>query len=222
MIRTKSNLLAKLLAVIFILHFSVDPLACQSKNISNFIDHYMSLTNYIISVDERSNPEDQLLYLDSLFTYSVELTGSVSEALYLLTMTTLPHREIPVKIPLFSLSYNIPLPTLEENIFRERYSKLPSGFLFDSPSQGDMDKVSHFFGNAFLSYSIPWFNISEFMGILIELFERSIISVGEFDLRDLMINNLGNAYGKFLRINKEVTPASILKFYSLHYFRLYL
>ena len=167
--------------------------------------------------------KDDVVKADLLNSQALDLcSNEVSESLLLSTFCTLPYRQIPIKIPLLGISYRIPLPTVSEGKFKEVVSSVPANLFFDTDIHSlDRDKLTHFFGNAFLSYNFPRFNFSKFMGILIELFEESFVSSGEFDLRDMMVNALGAWFGFELHNNPRLQPSSILRQYSLLYFRFY-
>ena len=190
----------------------------QTNSENTFENNLHSLTNFL---NESDNLISDLNRIDSLYNKAIELTHNENEALLLLTFVTLPYREVPIQIPIFGIRYKIPLPSVNNKIFSQKLRKTPGKLFFDSPSSGDKDKVTHFFGNAFLAHSFGYFNISKFMGIFIELFESTFISSGEFDIRDFMVNGLGNSYGLYLRYVDNYSPGSVFKLYSLYFFRYY-
>ena len=205
----------------FIFFFIEITLLSQTFEQKSFDYNFVSLTRYLNNLVHSDNSEKNLELIDSLYSYSMKITEDKNEAFFLLTMVTLPYRVIPLKIPYLGIEYGIPLPSVDEKMFKQKTKMTPGKLFFDSPPSGDRDKVPHFFGNAFLAHSFGYFNISKFMGIFIELFERAYISSGEFDLRDFMINGLGNSYGLFLRHDGHISPGNMLKLYSIYYFRLY-
>jgi len=166
--------------------------------------------------------EGELAAIDSLFSKSVELnSGDTSEALLALTFALLPFREMNLKTPLVNGQLTLLLPTLTEYEFKNRLESLPHNFLADSPFEKncDTDKLSHFFGNAFLGYNLNFFNLNEFLGIFVESFELTFKIDGAFDERDLAVNTYGNLFGKLLVSGKKVFPSDIIKIYSLKFLR---
>ncbi|MBU1098897.1 MAG: hypothetical protein KKA84_00725 [Bacteroidetes bacterium] len=140
----------------------------------------------------------------------------------LLTFATLPYNKVPLKFPILNFPYTIPLPSPNEKFFIERRRHIPGIFLFESSERVmDRDKIPHFFGNAFIAYNSTLFNFSKFLGILIELFEETLISGNELDLRDLMLNGLGAMFGYSLKNDEQFKPSEMIMYYSILYFRLY-
>ncbi len=160
--------------------------------------------------------------MDSIFKQALKLTPSVSEALLVATFATLPFKHFPFVTPVFKTRINIPLPVGPLKIFDKKITFLPSRLFFDSPQtkSGDVDKLAHYFANAFLVYNFNRYEISDFMGILIELFEKNFKVHGFIDAKDLTINHLGAIFGKALRQNKNVLPSDFLVLYNLLFFQL--
>lgn len=194
----------------------------QIEHNNSLSENIISLSKIIVNSDKYKGLND-LEIVDYFYNEAQKLTGfNQSESLLLLTLATLPYDEVPIQIPLINLSYRIPLPTLDNDFFLGRRSKIPGIILFESSNKiPDKDKIPHFFGNAFLAYSNTYFNFSKFMGILIELFEATLISGSELDLRDLMINDFGAMFGISIRQNRPLKPSDFIKQYSILFFRLY-
>jgi len=158
--------------------------------------------------------------VDSLFSKAIIFFNyDVSEALLCLTFSSLPFNKIELKI--FSAKINIPLPSPNKDTFIKRLNNLPSKIFFDTPNNsfGDKDKLSHFFGNAFLRYNFSPFNISKFMGIFVEITESNFFANGNFDSKDLIANNLGEFFGEMLMIDLKSKPSKALLIYQLLFFR---
>jgi len=75
---------------------------------------------------------------------------------------------------------------------------------------GDKDKLAHFFGSAFLSYSSNYFDLGNAIGYLVEVFEESFKVQSSIDERDLITNKLGNLFGTVLKQNKNILPSQII------------
>ncbi|MBN1639455.1 MAG: hypothetical protein JW866_10835 [Ignavibacteriales bacterium] len=180
--------------------------------ISDFI-----ASDYFLSLKEKKNDLDLVdtIYVRALKYYNYDY----SEALLALTFATLPFNKIPLKIPFLNVKLNIPLPSACDSVFQIKLRNLPSQFFFDTPKYefGDKDKLPHFFGNAFLSYNISFFNISEFFGILVELFEESFAIDGRLNLRDIRVNRIGSEFGKLLEDNNNILPSQMFLIYTLIY-----
>ncbi len=183
------------------------------------INHYLTSNRFY---NIRLN-EGELAGIDSLFAKSIELNAQdTSEALLALTFALLPFRNMDIKPPIINYHLILSLPTLSESKFINRLESLPSNFLLDSPydKKYDIDKLSHFFGNAFLSYNLNFFNLNEFLGIFVESFELTFKIDGAFDRRDLTVNMYGYLFGKLLSSGYKVYPSDIIKLYSLKFLRI--
>jgi len=91
---------------------------------------------------------------------------------------------------------------------------------YDSPltDYGDKDKLTHFFGSGFLSYSIPIFDFANGFGYFVESFEEDFKVQSKIDSRDLEVNVNGALFGKMLLNNKNLLPSDIILFRSLTFF----
>ena len=157
-----------------------------------------------------------LIYTDALNYYN----GDISEALLALTFATLPFNKMPVTIPLLDLKLDLRLPSVNQKLFETKRDNIPGNIFFDSPNSryGDKDKIAHFFGNAFLAYNVSLFNLSKFLGFIVEMFESVFKVSGMIDYRDLAANNLGEFFGNSLRNNENLKVSDFLNVYSLLYF----
>ncbi|MEW6004913.1 MAG: hypothetical protein AB1695_06305 [Stygiobacter sp.] len=208
----------KLILFLFISIYSQN-LFPQTKEGINFYSGLFYLSRYTVS-DEFKNIKNDLEKVDSLFSKSKTFfNDDISEALLCLTFTCLPFDKIELKI--FSRIINIPLPSPPKKIFESRLKNLPSKLFFDSPHNdfGDKDKLSHFFGNAFLRYNFSPFNISKFMGIFVELTEENFFANGGYNYRDLIANNIGEIFAEMLLKNKNSKPSKAFLIYQLLFFR---
>jgi hypothetical protein len=141
--------------------------------------------------------------------------GNLSETLLALTFATLPYREMPISLPVIDYSFKVPLPSSTKEIYDKKLIHIPKNLFFEKSNRSDIDKLAHFFGNAFLSYNATSFNLSEFMSIFVEVFELSFKVEGAIDYRDLLINSLGDNFGNSLNSDKKSLPSTSLKLYYL-------
>ena len=165
---------------------------------------------------------NNLALIDTLFRRSLDyLEDDTSEALLALALTTLTFNKMPVTLPLIGIKFFVPLPSMPDSIFVKRLRNMPGNFLIDSPNSdgSDKDKLPHFFGSAFLSYNLEFFNISKFIGILVELFEETFKVQGRVDNRDLFVNNLGDLFGRQLKKDNIILPSQVLSLYSLQFIK---
>lgn len=218
--KRKNSFIVLLIVVIFIFISSETIFPQRHKFYSN-IDQ---LSEFIASdyFKNLSNEINDLSLIDTIYIHALKLTDyNYSESLLLLTFTLIPYNLIPIKTPFIGLRINIPIPTASPEIFYMKNQNLPKNLFFDSPENefGDKDKLAHFFGNAFLSYNLRLFDITEFIGYFVEEFEAAFFPNAEVDYRDLRANNLGNKFGKALRREKEILPSKIFLTYTLKLFR---
>lgn len=149
--------------------------------------------------------------------------GDLSETFFCLTFVFIPYNHIIVKLPLIGTNVRFPLPSPPQKVFNEKVLNTPKQLFFDSPQNnfGDKDKLAHFFANAFLRYSVSFFNLSEFLGIFVEYFEQGFFLQGGFDKKDLTVNHLGELFAEMVRNHSNARPSEALKVYQLLYLRIY-
>ncbi len=178
------------------------------------IDNYLTSSQfYRIRITE-----GELAAIDSLYAFALKyFDEDVSETLLSLTFALLPFDKIEIINGL-----NLQLPTVDSLLFVKRNESLPSNFLPDSPmnKRSDTDKLSHFFGNAFVSYNLNFSNIQEFLGLFVEAFEYNFKVNGAFDKRDLEVNRYGKLFGILLKSGKKYFPSDIFVLYSLKFMEL--
>ncbi len=210
---SKRKIIIFWLAILLIL-----PLIKQIKaqNSTDLSDAVYLLSEYIASGNYLSNTHDALYGIDSIYLKAKFIQkDDISETLLSTTFAALPFDHIPLVLPILNAKINIPLPAVEENLFIVKNENLPSGFLIDNKNQnGDKDKISHFFGNAFISHSISFINLSDFLGLIIELFENTFYVEGSIDARDIIINRLGQKFGEDLKKDSTLLPSQYFSVYN--------
>ncbi|MBI3124650.1 MAG: hypothetical protein HYZ10_09610 [Ignavibacteriales bacterium] len=215
--------LNKLLLVILLL-IVITPIhsLSQKKYEKDFYGGLFSLSDYIASDEFLSIKKitTDLEQVDIIYSKAVNFfEGDISEALLCLTFSCLPFNKIDFNLLLGIVK--VPLPSPPKIVFQKRLENLPKNIYFNSPRTnfGDKDKLSHFFGNAFLRYNISMFNFSKFMGIFVEKTEESFFANGELDRRDIMTNHLGELFAEMLKLYPEAKPSKALLVYQIFYFR---
>ena len=214
-IDTQIIIIAILLSVLFHVNYFA-----AEKNNRSFHDGVVYLSNIIIDERYPDSLYSDLQIVDSLYSNALEFyDGDISEALLALTFATLPFNRMPVTLPIINKVY-LKLPSINEEFFPLKRKNTPGLILFDSSeSRGeDRDKLAHFFGNAFLAYNISYFNLSKFLGLMVELFESAFKVSGGVDYRDLQANHLGEFFGYSCRNHQNLKVSEFLNVYSLFYF----
>ena len=207
-------------AIFCILLISTSSILPQQSKLSkavNYLSEYIA-SDYFLNL-KLTNPDPVLV--DSIFLRAVEFSESdYSEALLALTFATIPYKEIPIEGPVFNNLIYYPLTSDDDSIFKLKNKNLPKYLYYDSPKSdyGDKDKLAHFFGNAFLSYSITIFDLANGFGYFVEAFEEDFKVQSKVDFRDLEVNINGYSFGKILLDNKNVLPSDIILFRSLTFF----
>ena len=179
-----------------------------SKSVNN-ISEYIASSEFLILKEKVG----ELSTVDSIYSEALMLNESDhSEALLSLTFATVPYNEVPIQIPIFKSILNFPLIAASDSIFKLKNENLPLYIFFDSPMNdyGDKDKLAHFFGSAFLSYSSNFFDLGNAIGYFVEVFEESFKVQSSIDERDLITNKLGNLFGTLLKKNKNILPSQII------------
>lgn len=206
--------------ILIIMFFRVEKYHAQINN--NLDKSFEKVIKYIASDEFKNIKSDDLSLVDSIYIKALEISeGDISENLLALTFATLPFDKMVVKIPFINSTVNLQLQEVDSALFKTKNNNLPSKLFFDSPPNGDRDKLAHFFGNAFLSYNVSAFNISKILGIFVELFEESFLVSGGLDSRDITVNYLGEFFGKVLNNNNKLLPSEVLSLYSLMFIKIY-
>jgi hypothetical protein len=198
----------------------------KGQNDKSFYNGLFYLTNYMTSDEylQFKKVHSDIESVDHIYEYALKyFNNDLSETFLCLTFTLIPFNKVQMKIPFIGTKFTVPLPSPSQSIYNEKRKNTPKLIFFDSPRDdfGDKDKLAHFFGNAFLSYSIPLFNISDFMGIFVEYFEEGFFPGGGYDYRDLVANHIGKLFGTMVKNKKDIKPSEALKIYQTLYIRVY-
>lgn len=190
------------------------------KNDPSFYGGLFFLTNYMISNEyvQFKQTHSDVECVDHIYEKALDyFNNDLSETFLCLTFTLIPYNQIPMKIPFIGIKVTAYLPSPPQKVFIEKCKNTPKYLFFDSPRDdfGDKDKLAHFFGNAFLSYNIPFFNFSDFMGIFVEYFEEGLFLTGGYDYRDLVANHLGKLFAAMVKNKKDVKPSEAMKVYQV-------
>lgn len=204
------------LALIFACPNTLAQQSKLSKSV-NYISEFIASNHFL----EIKKTYGDLVSVDSIYLKALEINDNYySETLLSLTFATVPYKEVPIQIPLIKIILNYPLVSASDSIFNLKNENLPRYMFFDSPidSYGDKDKLAHFFGSSFISYSSNIFDFGNPIGYFIEVFEETFKVQASVDERDLITNSLGNIFGKMLKRNKNILPSQIMILKTLSYF----
>ncbi len=152
--------------------------------------------------------------IDEIYRRALEITNNdVSEALFICTLSTMEHRKVGIRLPLLNLPIYFPLTSEGDSVIRIRVSQLPSQIYVDSPPNeyGDKDKLQHFFGSAFLTYSFRFRTLAALVGDFVEWGEEEFIIDGVWDVRDRRANHQGREFGLAIGGDTEVKPSDFLQ-----------
>lgn len=212
-----------LLLVWIIIIYSADLLSQQSKlsKSVNQISEYIASEKFL----NLKNEIGDLASVDSIFFFAFKVNNyDYSETLLSLMFATVPYREVPVKTPLLKIPLNYPLISADLETFNQKNKNLPRYLFIDSPQNeyGDLDKLAHFFGSAYLSYNSNIFDLGELIGYFVEVFEESFKVQSEIDFRDIDVNYYGRLFGKLLKNDKTILPSQIILLRSIKFFSIIL
>lgn len=202
--------------IIFLFSNNIHP---QNSKLFKSVDE---ITKYIASehFKEMSLNTNDLQLVDSIYIFALTKNNyDYKETLLSLTFALVPFKKVPIQIPFTKIIINYPLISSEDSIFHLKNKNLPKYFFIDSPRNdfGDKDKLAHFFGNAYLSYSTLFFEITNFIGYFVEVFEENFKVDSKIDYRDLYVNNLGKIFARKLKANKNILPSDILILYNIKF-----
>ena len=180
-----------------------------------------STSNYIVSnIKFTLKDKSDLQQIDSIYLQQLNYQQKdFKEALLSLTFALVLVRKVNIKFPIFGM-INYPLVSVSDSLFELKNKFTPKYIFFDTQLNefGDKDKLSHFFGSAFISYSSNIFDFGDLIGYFIEVFEENFKIQSSIDKRDMVANNLGKIFGELLKKNKNILPSQILISNTLKYF----
>ena len=204
--------------LIFILIFAVTPsrLLPQSSTTGKNV---VGLTKYIAGSESFMAPHkvSEIDLVDSIYLNALRITGGqISSALAACTWTCLTVRSATIISPIFRTPFVIPFISAEDSIFREKNRRLPKYLFPDTPTSsfGDVDKLAHFFGTAYIEFNSFIPGVTEFFGWFIEVFEESFKLDSKISYRDIKVNSLGIKFGNGLKKKNDLLPSEFLKLYN--------
>jgi hypothetical protein len=149
--------------------------------------------------------------VDDIFHQSMILSwGNIYEALLVSFVGTMDHRRFGVRLPVLGPLLWFPLTSEFEDEFRERVHALPQLLYHDSPEEGDRDKLQHFFGSAFITYTFESTETAERIGDFVERGEDLVVVDGVLDERDTRANRQGQVFGLKLLRGLPTRPSDCL------------
>ncbi len=206
-----------IITILFVYIYNIYPQQSSLSKGVNYLSGFIA-SDYFAGLKKTNN---DLELTDTLFLRGVKFKDyDYSEALLALTFAAVPYKEVPIQIPLIGI-LNYPLTSAIDSVFLQKDKNLPKDLFYDTPGDnyGDKDKLAHFFGSAFISYSSNIFDLGDLIGYFVEVFEQSFKVQSYIDQRDLRTNKLGNIFGEILKENKSILPSQIMLIKSLSYFR---
>jgi hypothetical protein len=208
----------RVLLIAVILFTSSFPQQSKLSRAVNYLSSFIASDHFVVLKETNSD----LALVDSIYLSAIAFTEKdYGEALLALTFVTVPYKKVPIIVPIIKEVIYYPLIAADDSTFKIKNKNLPRYLFYDSPktSHGDVDKLAHFFGNAFIGYSENIFDLSALIGYFVESFEESFKVQSKVDYRDLDVNWYGDQFGKLLNENEELLPSQIMLIRSLKYFR---
>jgi hypothetical protein len=192
----------------------------QQSKLSKAVNY---LSGFIASeyFNELKSGNSDLALVDTIYLRAVNyFEGDYSEALLALTFTTVPYNEVPIVSPILKNVFYYPLLSASDSIFLKKNEQLPRYLFYDSPANehGDVDKQAHFYGSAFIAYSITLFDLGNLIGYFVEAFEEDFKVQSKIDRRDMDVNLYGKLFGEALDIEPNTLPSQVMVTRSLRYF----
>ena len=209
----------KLILSIFFFQIFIFPQQSKLSKAVNYLSGYIA-SNSFLELDQLTphlNLVDSI-YLKAIKYYDLEY----SEALLALTFTTVPYRKVPITLPLINVVVHYPLISADLDTYLLKNQNLPSLLFYDSPQNnfGDKDKLAHFFGNSFIGYAEPVFDLADVFGYFVEAFEEDFKAQSKVDFRDMNVNWYGKLFGDLLEKNRNVLPSQVMLIRSFRYFNI--
>lgn len=210
------------LNILFLFYFFYQPVFPQQSDLSktvNYLSEFIASDQFL----KLKITNNDLALVDSIYFRALEFVDyNIDEALLALTFASIPYREVPIVIPIVNVNVYYPLISADERTSNLKNQNLPSELFFDTPenSYGDKDKIAHFFGNTFLSYSEDLLDLADVFGYFVETFEEDFKAQSQVDYRDIDVNWYGKLFGNLLEENKKILPSQVMTIRSLRYFTL--
>ena len=182
----------------------------------NYISEFIA-SDYFKNLAQTNS---DLALADTIYLRAVRFKDyDYSEALLALTFAAIPYKTVPIRIPLLGLKLNFPLTSDCDSIFALKNKNLPKEFYDDTPAgnYGDKDKLAHFFGSAYISYTSRIFDLGNLIGYFVESFENKFKIQSAVDPRDMMTNTLGQLFGRILKKNKAILPSDVFIIHNLQF-----
>jgi hypothetical protein len=157
-------------------------------------------------VFDSANPPE--VVFDEIYFTAVEYAhGNISDALLAASFGSFEHEYIPVAF--FGSEIRVPLTSEDHDRFVMRQSHLPEHLYHTS--EGDRDKLQHFFASGWLKESLGMDWLAKLAGKMVEVGESMFLVGGFEDPRDLHANADGirfaaGAGSKFRLPSKALTP----------------
>ncbi|MFN0158156.1 MAG: hypothetical protein ACKVRP_08820 [Bacteroidota bacterium] len=148
--------------------------------------------------------------VDALYHRALELTwGNTHEALFVCLLNSIEHRRVDFRLPLIGLVIPVPLTYEFEDEFNERVHALPNRLYADTPKGtfGDVDKLQHFFGSAFVTAMSESEEAADNMGHFVEMGESRYVPGEVIDERDIRSNRQGQRFGLAVLAGEDVMPS---------------
>jgi hypothetical protein len=150
--------------------------------------------------------------VDGIFQKALKISEfNIGRALFLSMVGCLEHQNIQVEMPLVG-AVELPLTFEADSLFTARLKNLPRRLYPDTPSNGagDMDKLQHFFGSAYIAFVSGSPEFARSVGNAVEWGEAKMIVGGADDPRDKRANKQGEAFGHDLLYVKTLLPSDYL------------
>ena len=211
-----SQISIPVLIISITLQSSIFPQQSKLSKGVNYISEFIA-SDYFKELTKSNN---DLALVDTIYLRAVHFKNyDYSEALLALTFAAVPYRKVPIRVPLLNIILNYPLTSASDSVFRLKNKNLPKELYFDTPEGnfGDKDKLAHFFGSAYISYTSKIFDLGNLIGYFVESFEKNFKVQSDVDLRDMMTNSLGQIFGNILKNNKSILPSQAFIIHTFQY-----
>ena len=209
----------KFICSIIFFQIIIFPQQSKLSQAVNYLSGFIA-SDYFLELGQTT---PQLNLVDSIYLRAVKFYNEdYSEALLALTFTTVPYRKVPITLPLINVEIQYPLISADLDTYLLKNQNLPSQLYYDSPQNnyGDKDKLAHFFGNSFIGYAEPVFDLADVFGYFVEAFEEDFKAQSKVDFRDMNVNLYGKLFGDLLEKNKKILPSQVILIRSFRYFNL--
>lgn len=187
--------------------FLLPGMMSESYALRNYVRSCLPRSARGVALPDKTLLPTELHVVDQIYLHALRVTrGNYADALALATLAVLTHKNIP-----FSFGLRFPLTTEGDSLYNERVARLPRMLFSDTGTNGDADKLQHFFISAYLTLAMDNNLLPDLAGLLVEWGEGGLVEQEQEDNRDIRANRLGQLFALQLERDSTMLPSQLFE-----------